>query len=123
MGRDVSLVKSTPVSGGDINRAFRLLLNDGSSYFIKKNSKKNALFFQAEYFALSEMRRVGEIGIPEPLALGWEGSESFLLLPWLEGHSKSSDYWSEFGRSLARFHRAGRGESYGFSEDNFIGRT
>ena len=115
--------KRSPLSGGDINRAFRLTLRDGSSHFIKENSKSNIDYFRTEYLALLEMRRVGEIGIPEPLAFGTEGGYAYLLLPYLESGGKTGDYWQDFGRSLARFHSKKRVERYGFYEDNFIGAT
>lgn len=73
--------------------------------------------------ALREMERVGEIGIPHALGRGVEGSESFLLLEFIESAPMRGNYWEDFGRSLARFHLAGRGAQFGFFEDNYIGST
>ena len=47
-GNDVRVIKRTPVSGGDINRAYMLDLSDGTKVFMKSNRKSNADFFRAE---------------------------------------------------------------------------
>ena len=46
-GEMVSVKRRTPVSGGDINRAYALFLSDGSKLFMKVNRKENQDFFRA----------------------------------------------------------------------------
>jgi fructosamine-3-kinase len=117
------VIKKTPLSGGDINRAYKLTLTDGTFLFLKENSKSNLSFFTAEFQALVQMSKVGEIGIVTPLAYGLEGENAFLILPWLESAPEAPDYWKAFGRSFAHFHLSGRGDKYGYYRDNYIGST
>ena len=58
-----------PVSGGDINRAYRLTAA-GKSVFMKANRKENAPFFDAEVSGLEAIERTGTIRVPEVLGLG-----------------------------------------------------
>ena len=41
-GENAHIVKKTPVSGGDINRAYALELSDGNKLFMKLNNRQNA---------------------------------------------------------------------------------
>ncbi len=119
-----------PVSGGDINRAWRLELSDGTALFMKSNTVGRLPFFQAEVLGLEALRGAGTIGVPEPLALGTDARQgiSFLLMEYLEPAPRSKAYWETFGRELALLHRAGcaslvPGGRFGFAADNFIGAT
>ena len=47
-GNGVSVVSVSPLSGGDINRAFRLTLSTGKMVFVKANSPDKGDFFRAE---------------------------------------------------------------------------
>ena len=60
-GNNIEITGSRPVSGGDINEAFRLFLSDGNTIFLKENSKKNASFFKAEETGLAAIRKTGGI--------------------------------------------------------------
>ena len=115
------MINREPLTGGEINKAFKLVLNDGSHLFIKENTRENLPFFRTEFRALLEMRRVGTIGIPEPLAFGVEGDRSFLILPFLQSGTRNEFFWQIFGEELARFHLTERESRFGFFEDNFIG--
>ena len=42
------LRSATPISGGDINEAYKLVLADGSQVFMKANRSVDPAFFQAE---------------------------------------------------------------------------
>ena len=50
---------ATPISGGDINDAYKLILTDGRQVFMKANRSAGLSFFQAEadtleHFGLSK---------------------------------------------------------------------
>ena len=126
-GNSVSVVKRTPVSGGDINRAYALALSDGSRLFMKANSVGNADFFRAEAEGLEAIRKTGAINVPRVIAAGEDARESFLLLEYIdEGrHNLFASYASygggdraamldeinrdpseELGRRLAAMHKA-----------------
>ena len=114
------------VSGGDINRAYRLTLSDGTGVFMKSNATANLPFFTAEAEGLAAIAAAGAIRTPELLGLGTdERYGAFLLLAWTDAGPRSRDYWENFGRRLADMHRTGTsgltGGRFGFPRDNFIG--
>ena len=121
-GPGVKVTGRTPIVGGDINDAYELRLGNGERIFMKANSKSNLSFFIAEVKGLNAIRETGAIGTPEVLAVGVDGSRSFLLLSLIEQKSRINDYWETFGRELAAMHAVPQG-SYGFDEDNYIGAS
>ena len=132
-----SLEARRPVGGGDINRAYRLTLSDGTELFAKANASSLLPMFEAEAEGLAAMRATGTIGVTEVLGIGLEpeafGQDaSFLLLAWLEPASKRADFWETFAEELAAMHAAdtaflfperGGQTTYGFPIDNYIGST
>ena len=114
-----------PVSGGDINRAYRLTAA-GKRVFMKANRKENASFFDAEISGLEAIERTGTIRVPEVLGLGMdERYGAFLLLEWVEGRPGRA-FYEHFGHSLAAMHLADttayvHGGLFGFDADNYIG--
>ena len=98
-GNSVSVVKKTPVSGGDINRAYALALSDGSRLFMKANSVGNADFFRAEAEGLEAIRKTGAINVPRVIAAGEDSRESFLLLEYIdEGRHNRFASYASYGR-------------------------
>ena len=137
-GNDIAVVSKTPVSGGDINRAYALRLSDGSRLFMKTNRKENADFFRAEAEGLEALRSTGAIHVPEVIAGGVDDNEAFLLLEYIEEGRRSPAASEELGRKLAQLHLADTenmtvsddmpgtanlvpGGRYGFLHDNYIG--
>ena len=125
-GTSVSIVKTDRVSGGDINKAYTLSLNNGKRIFMKANAKHNAAFFTAEAAGLTAIANTKTIGTPEILCTGTDDGEasgySFLLLEYIESGKKCADYWEELGRNLADMHDAPtQDKSFGFFQDNFVG--
>ena len=125
-GGGVTVARSRRISGGDINEAYGLTLTDGTTVFMKANTKKNAPLFAAEAAGLAAIACTGEIGTPQVLGCGVEGDKVFLLLSFVVGGKQASDYWETFAHQLAAMHRANTAEFtpggvYGFCGDNFIG--
>ncbi|MBR2717002.1 MAG: fructosamine kinase family protein [Oscillospiraceae bacterium] len=126
-GSGQSVVSMTGVSGGDINRAYRLTLKDGARVFMKANTRDNLAFFTAEAEGLSAIAAAGAIRTPELLGTGTDDRYgAFLLLSWAEAGPKSGTYWETFGANLAAMHLADAsalvsGGRFGFLHDNFIG--
>ena len=125
-GSSVTVSGKKPVSGGDINRAYALLLSDGSRLFMKSNRRDNADFFRAEAEGLEALKAAGAIRVPEVIARGTDGDESFLLLEYIEEGRRSPAASEELGRRLAQMHMADTadlvpGGRYGFLHDNYIG--
>ena len=122
-GPTVTVVDRQRVSGGDINRAYRLDLSNGVRVFLKCNRPDLLGMFMAEADGLNALRATGTIGVPEPLAVGTDETESFLIMEYLTPAPRRADYWEIFGRELAMLHRAKCGPKFGFSTDNYIGST
>ena len=129
-GDSLRIADKRPVHGGDINRAYRLSLSDGSNLFMKCNTVRNLPFFTAEAQGLAALRGAGAIGVPHALALGTDQAQgiSFLLMEYLEPAPRVRNYWEVFGRELAALHRTGTekpkdGLPFGFASDNFIGAS
>lgn len=119
----VKVIDRQRVSGGDINRAYWLELSSGENVFLKCNRTGLLDMFTAEVEGLNALRATGAIGVPEPLAVGADDAEAFLIMEFLTPAPRRSDYWETFGHELAALHRAKCGPSFGFPTDNYIGST
>ena len=121
LGTDV--LRSIPVSGGDINDAYKLNLSDGRQIFMKVNRSVGLSFFQAEAEGLEAIRATGAINVPEVIAVGKDQQYgAFLLLEWVKADPKAHDFWEKFGKSLARMHQA-PASRFGWEKDNYIGAS
>lgn len=117
------LADAVPISGGDINAAYRLTLTDGTRIFMKANRTASPAFFQAEADGLAAIRDTGAIGVPAMIAAGSdERYGNFLLLEWIGPAPQKRDFWETFGHSLARMHLADA-DRFGWKRDNYIGST
>ena len=116
-----------PVSGGDINRAYRLSIS-GKAVFMKANSRENLPFFLAEAAGLETIAETKTIRVPEILATGTDKQYgSFLLLEWCQGIS-SKKFFENFGYQLAAMHLADTDGfldtgKFGYYQDNYIGSS
>ena len=126
LGKDAAKGGVRSVSGGDINDAYLVALEDGQRVFLKVNTPGNAAFFSAEQAGLEALRKTDAIGVPEAITSGVSQDCSFLIMEYLEAGPRKQDYWERFGRQLAAMHHAPTGEwtpqgKYGFTQNNFIG--
>ncbi len=109
-----------PVSGGDINKAFRLEAG-GESFFIKVNSAtRYPGMFEAEARGLELLRLNSPFIIPRALATGTYEDDAWLALEYIEkGHPSASSVF-ESGKALAAQH-AVTDLFFGLDHDNYIG--
>ena len=127
-GQDASVEWSEPISGGDINEAYHLLLTGGEEVFLKLNARAEENFFPAEAYGLKCMKESGA-NVPEVLAVGkLTDGTGYLLLSYVRSASRKSDYWVSLGHMLGSMHRADTskftgGNGYGLNKDNYIGAT
>ena len=126
LGKEVAKGGVRSVSGGDINDAYLVALEDGQKVFLKVNTPGNAAFFSAEQAGLEALRKTDAIGVPKAITAGVSRDCSFLIMEYLEAGPRRPDYWERFGRQLAAMHKAETGEwtpqgKYGFTQNNFIG--
>ncbi len=109
----------TPVSGGDINEAYRIT-TACDSFFLKVNrSPDGPAMLNAEYQGLQALSSNG-LPVPEVISSGQHSGTGFLLMGMLQVAEKSNQGSEEAGRLLAQLHTT-RQEIFGFEASNFIG--
>lgn len=113
---EANVESSRRLSGGDINDAYRVKLDDGRKVFVKRNGSAPHDMFEAEAHGL-EWLRVGPLRIPKVLAIGHE----FLALELLEPTTRTKAFDETLGRGLATLHQT-HPDSFGLQRDNYIGR-
>lgn len=122
-GPETHIAAQASVSGGDINEAYHLVLQDGRSLFLKTHPDAATDFFAAEAAGLAALKTAG-LPVPEVLACG----RDYLLLSYIKSARKSRDYDQQLGYQLAKLHQADttaftHGHRFGFTADNYAGST
>ena len=126
-GQQRIITGKSPVFGGDINEAYRLTLDDGTSLFMKSNAPNLLPSFEAEEAGLHAIAGTGVIGTVKVLGIGTDPQGfSFLLQEFVTPGKKNRDYWERLGAELYAMHSAPvpagkEGDGFGFGADNFIG--
>jgi len=118
----VAVKSQRRLSGGDINDAFELELEDGARVFLKTNESAAPEMFPAEAAGLAFLREAGALRIPEVIAVSDASAPgpAFLVLELLEPGRPAPGFDERLGQGLAQLHRFGA-PSFGSSRDNFIG--
>jgi len=118
-GQKIGSLKASPVSGGDINRAYRL--SDGEQqFFIKINNIERLPMFEAEMHGLNEIRASGSIRCPQPITCGVTGRFAFIVMELLDLSGSIDE--TLFAQQLASMHLC-QGPRFGYPIDNTIGST
>lgn len=104
-----------PVSGGDINLAWRVELTDGRALFVKTNSSAPPGMYAAEASGLAWIGD-GPLRVPKVIV----ACDAFLALEWLDLGSRGGRAFEvELGRGLAGLHRVGA-PAFGHTETSFL---
>ena len=118
--QSIEISSQTAISGGWINQAYHITGKDGRQYFVKINTADKHAMFVSEVAGLGAIAATQTIRVPQPIAHGVAGKQSYLVLEHLvlspRGDAKL------LGKQLAAMHRC-TSRSFGFSQDNFIGET
>lgn len=115
---EISEIRS--IGGGCINEAFSLKTNTGK-YFIKYNSATEFPgMFKKEAAGLKILADTKTLEIPEIIATGEAGKNSYLLLQYIENSTSRPNFWIDFGTKLADLHRK-TNNLFGLDHDNYIG--
>lgn len=115
-----------PVSGGSINRAYRLVTEAGV-FFCKWNPGGPEDMFEREREGLEALAGAGSgLRIPAVVALSPAGPSipPVLVLEYLAPSASGTpdSAWEGLGRGLAALHRKGA-DGFGFARDNYCGLT
>jgi fructosamine-3-kinase len=117
---DLGIERVVPISGGDINRCFKLE-SYASDYFLKVNQKESQKdFLEKEALSLKLINKTGGLKVPKVLSVGKEGKYPYMLLEWIERAEPDKPFWENFGAGLAQMHQTTY-PFHGFVTDNYIG--
>ena len=113
------VVSRVPVTGGDINSAWRVTLSQGPgrTVFVKTNAQPPKDMFAAEARGLKFLSHAQALRTPAVLAV----ANDFLALEWIQSVGRGRDFDEQLGRGLAKLHRDGV-DTFGLAHNNFIGR-
>jgi fructosamine-3-kinase len=117
------VVGARAVSGGDINVAEAVTLDDGRRLFVKTNPRAPKDMFAAEARGLAWLAEARALRVPAVVATG-AGFLALELVVSPRGGAAAAparDFDERLGRGLAALHRAGA-PRFGLDHDNFIGR-
>ncbi len=112
---------ASPVSGGCINRAWRLDASD-QTLFVKTNAICYQDMFEAEAAGLEEMQRAHALRVPRVIVQGAADETAWLVLEWIERGQPDDSTEQALGELLATLHRY-RAERHGWHRNNTIGST
>jgi fructosamine-3-kinase len=112
------VISERPVGGGCINNGKILVTELNRSFFLKVNSSPPVDMFEKEVEGLNAIRKDGSPSVPQTYLHG----TNFLLMEDLTPASRRGNYWVLFGRQMAVLHNY-TGKQFGFSHDNYIGKT
>jgi protein-ribulosamine 3-kinase len=116
-GLGSSVARATALSGGCISPAFRAVLADGRTVFVKiAPPGVGADVLRQESLSLGRIEAARAVRVPHVLGV----DASWLALEWLEPAGGTAADWALLGRQLARLHGV-VAETYGWSDDNYIG--
>ncbi len=109
------------ISGGSINRAFRIA-SDQHTYFLKLNQAEQLDMFEAEAAGLHALAAAHAIHVPVPICFGADAGQSWLVSEYIEFGRGRSDSNHLLGQQMATLHRQ-LSNQFGWFRDNTIGST
>ncbi|WP_203648295.1 fructosamine kinase family protein [Secundilactobacillus yichangensis] len=109
-----AITNVTPVSGGDINQAYRLE-TASKTYFLLVQPNREQTFYQHEIEGLKLLSQAALV--PEVIASGQINGDAYLILSWLEAGT-GSQY--DLGKLVANVHQI-HNDRFGF-EHNVDGK-
>ncbi|WP_251546827.1 fructosamine kinase family protein [Limosilactobacillus caecicola] len=88
-----------PVSGGDINEAYRVI-SEGIPYFVKVQPHHPKEYFAHEERGLQELGKV--VNTPTPIASGEIDGDAYLILNWID---EGLENQAALGQTVAKMHQ------------------
>jgi protein-ribulosamine 3-kinase len=119
-GQNIHIKNSSPLSGGSINNAYRLETNAGAFFMKYNRASAYPGMFQQEARGLELLLKAKAIRVPEVIAYGEAGNDTFILLEYLNSSVKKNHFWEDFAHNLAALHK-NTSDQFGLDHDNYIG--
>jgi fructosamine-3-kinase len=101
------VVGGRPASGGSINEAWAIELDDGRRAFVKTRVDAAPGEYATEAAGLRWLAEAAAVALPEVIAVGEDDGARFLALEWIEPGTLDAPGEEELGRGLAALHAAG----------------
>lgn len=128
-GHPFHIKKQVAISGGSINKAYRLEGVDEKKaschYFLKLNQESMLEMFEMEASGLNEIEQTGSIRVPHVICSGVIENQSYLILENLDlvGNISAAEMSAvKLGQQLALMHKQ-TSDLFGWSRNNTIGST
>jgi len=121
IGKECAPEPQSGVSGGSIHRTYRWRCG-GTPLFVKVADHGSGADLAAEATGLQTLADARAVRVPRVLASGRAGATAFLALEWIESRPAGRTAEHRLGEQLAAQHRV-TAQQFGFTSDNFIGRT
>ncbi|WDE09603.1 fructosamine kinase family protein [Thalassomonas haliotis] len=121
-GQSFSIKDKKPISGGDINLAFKVY-DEEHSYFIKLNDKSRLSHFEAEAYSLGQLKAMQTFITPQCIALGTTLDKSYIVLSHIDFCNDNAALWYQLGQQLAQMHKNSSHGQFGWQYDNYLGNT
>ena len=119
-GFNHAIKRVAPVGGGCINHA-HVVSTDKDRFFVKYNhAGRYPGMFEAEGRGLEMLKSAGELSVPGVIGTGQAGDQAFLILEYIDGRPQEKNFWTNFGRGLAKLHRH-TNQNFGLDHSNYIG--
>lgn len=116
----IKIESTQVVSGGCINHCYQLKTNLGD-FFVKYNlSDTFPNMLAKESLGLSLLNDTKAINTVQIIHLGQDDKYDYLILEYIKPYQRASNYWEDFGRSLATLHKI-QNDQFGLHFDNYIG--
>lgn len=125
MGCSARMIKTTPISGGSINSAYRLdcMLNEHEKrFFVKINRFDHADMFAAEVEGLKALGEAKAIRVPQAVLSGMNDSHAWIVTEYIAFGGADANSDRKLGEQLAMLHRH-TSDGFGWHRDNTIGST
>lgn len=121
IGDNSTIETMTPVSGGDINRAYYVKTKK-QEYFIKTNNHANSDFFQVEVNGLERIRSTQTIAVPEVYYFdnSTGNQEMMLIMEWIDVEETAATE-QQLAEQLASMHTVGGASAYGLDQSTYVG--
>ena len=120
-GNAFRITDSRAVSGGDTHRALTVS-GSGMRYFVKHGAANTREMFEAEADGLAALADTGAVRVPVVIAIASDDNGACLVLEHLELAPLSPEDGARFGEAVAELHHH-TGTHFGWSRDNFLGRS
>jgi fructosamine-3-kinase len=119
-GKSARIEESRMLGGGSINEACRLKFG-AESFFAKWNLASHYPgMFETEARGLELLEASQTLALPRVIGTGEADKYAFLVLSFVSQGSTGVNFWSKFGRGLARLHQHAA-DQFGLDHDNYIG--